>query len=124
MRLLTGSDQEYLVSLTTECPEGRSILPGDGVRMVTRRCYLGGFIGNQYLGKAWMDKKVKGWTDPVELLAGVARRHLKTEYDGLKKSLQKEWYLVHSINPDMGRRSNKSGRPLKTSSYRSYSKGP
>ena len=92
--------------------------------MVPRSRYLGGFIGDHESEKAWLVEKVMGWTDLVDMLAVVAHRHQQKVYSGLKKSLQKEWYLVQSINPDMGRRSNKSGRPLKTPSYRSYSKGP
>ena len=58
------------------------------VSMVTGIHYLGVFIGDPKLEKAWLDEKVKIWMDSAEVLAGVARRHLQTAYAGLKKSLQ------------------------------------
>ena len=72
---------------------------GMGVRVVTRSRYLGGFIGNQDLYKAWLAEKVEVWMHLVEVLAGVARRHPHTACAGLKFSLQKEWDFVQSVTP-------------------------
>ena len=70
--------------------------------MVPRSRYLGGFIGDHESEKAWLVEKVMGWTDSVDLLAGVAHRHQKKVYSGLKKSLQKEWGFVHCATPHIG----------------------
>ena len=56
---------------------------GMGVRVVTGSYYLGCFIGESALEKTFNDKKVKGWTDLVEVLERVVRRHPQTAYDSL-----------------------------------------
>ena len=35
-------------------------------------------------------------------LSGVARRHPKTAYAGLQKSLHQEWDFVQHVNPEIG----------------------
>ena len=45
------------------------------MRVVTGSRYLGGLIGDQELEKEWLVGKMTGWTDLVEGLAGLARRH-------------------------------------------------
>ena len=47
-----------------------------GVRVVSGICYLGGFIGDPVSEDAWLDEKLKGWRELVEVLEGVALRHL------------------------------------------------
>ena len=49
---------------------------GMGVRVVSGICYLGGFIGDPVSEDAWLDEKLKGWRELVEVLEGVALRHL------------------------------------------------
>ena len=56
--------------------------------MVTVSRYPGGFIGEPAVEKAWIAYEVKGCTDSVEVMAGVARRHPQTSYADMKKSLQ------------------------------------
>ena len=53
------------------------------MRVVTGIRYLGRFIGDPESKKAWIYKRVTGWTDLVEVLEGVARRHQQTAYAGL-----------------------------------------
>ena len=43
------------------------------VRVVTRSRYLGGFIGELAMEKAWIAEKLKGWTESVEMVEGVLR---------------------------------------------------
>ena len=38
----------------------------------------------------------------LELFSGVLFRNPQTSYAGLKKSLQKEWYFVQRVTPDIG----------------------
>ena len=56
--------------------------------MVTGHCYLGGYIGDREAEGSWLEEKIKGWTESVAILAGVAPKHLQSAYSGLQKSLQ------------------------------------
>ena len=47
----------------------------------------------------WLTKKVRGWTDSVEILTGVERRNLQIYFSDLQKLLQQEWYFFLNINP-------------------------
>ena len=38
----------------------------------------------------------------MAILSGVARKHPKSAYAGLKKSLQKEWEFVQRVTPGVG----------------------
>ena len=80
MGLLPGSNQEHIGHIPVERPEGGGPFQGDEVRMVTRIYYIGGFIGDQELEKEWLVDNVTGWTDSVEVLAGIDLRHLLTAY--------------------------------------------
>ena len=62
-----------------------------GLRVVTGSRYRGGFIGDPVTEKSWLNEKVKGWTNSVEVLIGVARRYPQTTYACLQKSLHQEW---------------------------------
>ena len=73
-----------------------------GVRVVTGRLYLRGFIGEKESDKAWLSEKVVGWTHLVEVLAGVAIWHPQKYYDGLQKYLHQEWALVQHVTPHTG----------------------
>ena len=46
-----------------------------GFLVVTVRCYLGGFIGDQAAETEWLEYKLPGWTTSVEVVAGVACVH-------------------------------------------------
>ena len=67
--------------------------------MVTRSCYLGGFIGDPAAEKYCIYDKVKGWNESVEVMDGVLRQHLQTAYYGMKKSPQQEWDLFQRSKP-------------------------
>ena len=73
-----------------------------GVHVVTRSCYIGGFIGEPESEKVWLAEKVARWTDSVKVLAGVAHRHLQKSYAAIQKPLQKEWDFIQSNTPDIG----------------------
>ena len=48
---------------------------GLGIRVVTGHRYLGGFIGDAEAEQEWLREKVQGWTESVNVLAGVAHKH-------------------------------------------------
>ena len=54
----------------------------------TGRRYLGRFIVDMEAEDTWLAEKVKGWTELVKTLSGVAHKHLKYDYAGLQKSIQ------------------------------------
>ena len=70
--------------------------------MVTGHCYLGGFIVNMDAEREWLREKVQGWTELVNVLAGVAHKHPQYSYAGLQKSLQQEWDFVQRVTPGLG----------------------
>ena len=49
-----------------------------------------------------MAENIKGWTESVEILAGVSRKHPQSAYAGLQKSLQQEWAFVQRVTPGIG----------------------
>ena len=46
--------------------------------------------------------KIKGWTESVDILAGVAQKHPLSAYVGLQKSLQQEWEFVQQLTLGVG----------------------
>ena len=50
----------------------------------------------------WLEEKVEGWRYLVDIMAGVARKHLQTVYVGLHESLQQEWDFVQLVTPYIG----------------------
>ena len=49
-----------------------------------------------------MAGKVAGWTESVETLAGVSRKHPQSAYARLQKSLHQEWAFVYRVTPGIG----------------------
>ena len=49
-----------------------------------------------------MAENIKGWTESVEILAGVSCKHLQSSYAGLQKLLQQEWEFVQWVTPGIG----------------------
>ena len=70
---------------------------GWGIKVLTGHRYLGGYIGDKEAESRWLAEKIKGWTEPVEILARVSRKHLQSAYTGLQKSLQQEWAFVQRV---------------------------
>ena len=56
--------------------------------------YLGGFVGERAEEVRWIQEKVERWAESVRKLAGVARKHPQSTYEGLQKSIQHEWAFV------------------------------
>ena len=65
-----------------------------GLKVVMGSRYLGGFIGEGEADKSLLAGKVARWTDSVETLAGVSRKHPQSAYARLQKSLHQEWAFV------------------------------
>ena len=70
--------------------------------MVTGHRYLGGYIGDKEAERSWLKENIQGWTESVNILAGVAQKHPQSTYAGLKKSLQQEWDFVQRVTPGVG----------------------
>ena len=71
-------------------------------KVVTRRCYLGVFVGNRGAKDRWLAEKVQGWEELSETLSGFARKHLQFAYVRLQKSLQQEREFVQQVTPNIG----------------------
>ena len=72
------------------------------VRVVTRSCYLSGFIGDNESETEWLTEKVIGWTKSVEVLSGVVLRHPQTVYSSMQKYLQQDWAFFQHVTPHIG----------------------
>ena len=59
-----------------------------GIKLVMGRRYLEGYIGDKEAEGMWLVEKIKGWTESVEILAGVYYKHPQSAYAVLQKSLQ------------------------------------
>ena len=44
-------------------------------------------------------RKITGWAESVETLAGASRKHPQSAYSGLQKSLQQDWAFVQRVTP-------------------------
>ena len=75
---------------------------GLGIRVVTRHRYLGGFIRDADAERDWLREIIRGWSESVKLLSGVAHKHPQSDYAGLQKSLQQEWAFVQRVTPGVG----------------------
>ena len=69
-------------------------LRGMGIAVVTGTRYLGGFVGDWDSETKWLYEKVQEWAELDMTLLGVARKHQKSAYAGLQKSLQQEWEFL------------------------------
>ena len=54
-----------------------------GIKVVTGGRYFGVFFGNREAEDSWLAEKLQGWTESVENLLEVARKHPKSAYAGL-----------------------------------------
>ena len=72
---------------------------GMGIKVMTGKIYPGGFISESKAEKIWLARKFTGCAESVETLAGVYRKHPKSAYSGLQKSLQQEWAFVQRVTP-------------------------
>ena len=70
--------------------------------MATGHRYLGGFIGDADAERDWLREKIRGWSELVKALAGVAHKQPQYAYAGLQKSLQQEWSFVQRVTPGAG----------------------
>ena len=70
-----------------------------GTKIVTGSHSLGVLVRDRAAEYSWLAKKVKGWTESVKTIPGVARKHPQSAYTGLQKSLQKEWEFVQQVTP-------------------------
>ena len=72
---------------------------GLGIKVMTGHSYLGGYNGDKEAEGRWLVEKIKGWTESVEILSGVSRKHPQSAYAELQKSLQQEWAFVQRVTP-------------------------
>ena len=91
--------QSYVSRLRVLLGDPSKDIQGIGIRVVTGHRYLGGYIGDGEAERSWLKTKIKGWTESMTILAGVARKHPQSAYAGLQKPLQQEWAFVQRVTP-------------------------
>ena len=72
---------------------------GLGIKVVTGHHYLGVYIEDKEAEGRWLAEKIKRWTESVEILSGVSRKHPHSAYAELQKSLQQEWSFLQWVTP-------------------------
>ena len=61
-----------------------------GLEVITGISYLGGFVGVEVAQDRWLEDKVKGQWDSVDIMSGVLVKHPQTAYKSLQNSHQQE----------------------------------
>ena len=64
--------KSILVVSTGNVARAEEHFQGLGIRVVTGHRYVGGYIGDGEAERICLKEKVKGWTESVNILAGVA----------------------------------------------------
>ena len=64
--------------------------------------YIGGFICTEESRDEWLESKIQGWVETIQIFSKAAHRYPKTAYAGLTRSLQMEWAYVQRVIPDIG----------------------
>ena len=49
----------------------------------------------------WLEEKVEGWRDLVDIIPGATGMHLQIAYSGLRKYPHQEWDFVQRVTPDI-----------------------
>ena len=80
----------------------QALFRGMGLRVVTVRFQLGGFIGDIDYEAAWVGENIQGWKEAVKILAGLACHNPQASYIGLQKYLQKDWSFVQCVTLGIG----------------------
>ena len=70
-----------------------------GIKVVNISQYMGGYIGETGDQEMWLGKKVIVWEVEVHMLEGVARRHPKASYAGIKISSNRSGIFLFAPPP-------------------------
>ena len=71
----------------------------------------------------WLAAKIKGWSEAVEIFAGVAPKHPQSTYAGLQKSLQQEWVFMQRVTLGVGKGFGPVETALKETSVLAFFEG-
>jgi len=66
-----------------------------GMKVVTGRRYLVGFIGSSTLQSNWLKEKASLWEKAVTTMARANKKFPQTAYVAMKNPLQMEWQYVY-----------------------------
>ena len=64
---------------------------------------MAGFVGTEEAQAQWIEENVEGWKSLVNIMSGVAYKHLQTAFAVLHKSLYKELAFVQRVTPYTGK---------------------
>lgn len=92
----------YLIVKGPMVDSALSVFEGTGVNVVTSCCFLGGVVGDHPGKVSFVTKKVKDWTNAIQLLSSVAKKQPQAAFVGFTKSLQHEWTFLQRVVPDCG----------------------
>ena len=86
-----------------------------GIRVVTGRRFLGGFIGGKEDVHQWFKQKIESWVGSVKKISNVAKTQPQAAFTGFTKSLQAEWAFIQRVMVD----SEENFRPLREAIHES-----
>ena len=118
-----GPIKSILVVEPRNVARAEKLFQGMGMQIVTGSRYLGGFIGDGASEKSWLTVKVERWAESVGTLTGVSRKHPKSAYSRLKKSLQQECTFVQWVTPGIGYAFGLVERDLRETFFRGLFQG-
>ena len=88
-----------VVGKTLKC-YAEKLFVDSGIKVVTDRHLLGGFIGSKLGKDDYVRTKVQKWKDDVESLSMIAVSQPQAAYAALTKSLQFEWSYLQRVVSD------------------------
>ena len=90
--------KSYLVVKPGLEAEAERLFGPFGVRIVSGRRFLGGYVGDAAGRRTYLSEKVEGWVQSVKALSAAATRYPQSAHAALTKSLQNEWdYVARTV---------------------------
>ena len=85
-----------------EATKTKVAVEGLTLNFVSRRRYLGAYLGLQKELEAWIKPQLEAWAHRVRVLCKIARRHPQLAYAGFGMLFQLEWQYLKTNFPRVG----------------------
>ena len=87
-------NKSYLIVHPDFVAEAEDMFKPLGIKIVTGRRFLGGFIGGKEDVDQWFKEKIECWVGSVKKISNVAKTQPQAAFTGFTKSLQAEWAFI------------------------------
>ena len=95
----TLSQRSFFIVHPDHVDEAKTCFEQTGLKIVTGKRYLGGFIGNKTTMKEFVHKKIKNWQAKIQLLSAAANFCPQESFSVFAKSVQAEWNFLMRVVP-------------------------